>query len=287
VGVADRQKAVLLELRYPLAIVKLNRPERRNAMSDALLQELTAVLKTVEEDIQVRAVILTGEGHSFCAGADLKARGETAITTPLSRAQQGQRVYNRLMTVFRPSLFLLVNMKKPVIAAINGAAAGAGASLALACDFRVMANDAYLLQAFINVGLVPDYGGTYFLVRQIGYSKALELSAEGKKIDAATCLQLGLANKVVAPKDLLKTAEEWGLKLASAPTFALGLSKSAFRFAETHSLEHSFEYEARLQQYCGQSVDHQEGIDAFKQKRKPNFKGLPVGEMPPEVVARL
>jgi len=157
------------------------------------------------------------------------------------------------------------------LSSINGVAAGAGASLALACDLRIMSEEAYLLQAFINVGLVPDAGSTFFLTRQIGYSKALELSIEGKPIPSTLCKELGLANKIVPADQLINTAQQWAEDLSSKSTFTIGLIKKALQHGMEKNLTESFEYEARMQQFARVSDGFMEGVAAFYQKRKPDF----------------
>jgi 2-(1,2-epoxy-1,2-dihydrophenyl)acetyl-CoA isomerase len=161
----------------------------------------------------------------------------------------------------------------PVIAAINGTAAGAGAALALACDLRVMATDATLLMAFSNVGLVPDAGATWFLMRLVGYSRAYEIAIEGERILAHRCLEWGLTNKVVPAEALLDETMTWAQKLAARPTLALGLTKHALNHAADHNLASTIEFEARLQKQTISSHDHMEGVTAFLQKREPEFQG--------------
>jgi 2-(1,2-epoxy-1,2-dihydrophenyl)acetyl-CoA isomerase len=274
-----------------VALIELNRPHARNALTPELLIGLTTLVRQTSSNPQVGAVVITGAGKGFCAGADLKQRDtepnhpdqkETSVRPP---GEKGQHTYERLMTIFRDAVLAITNSPKPIIAAINGAAAGAGASLALACDFRVMADDAYLLQAFINIALVPDAGSSYFLVRQLGYSKALEISLEGKPIKAAKCAELGLANKIVPPQDLMPIAIAWAEQLAQKSSFCAGLTKSALHFAHTHSLADTIEYESRLQQFCVESEDHTEGRNAFLQKRKAHFTGTNMS-IPCGLVAR-
>jgi 2-(1,2-epoxy-1,2-dihydrophenyl)acetyl-CoA isomerase len=164
-------------------------------------------------------------------------------------------------------------MPKPVIGAINGVAAGAGASLALACDLRVMADDASLLQAFVNIALVPDAGSTYFLTRLVGYSRALEIALSGARVPAARCLELGLANRVVPATELPAAAQGWAAELAQGPTQAIGLTKQLLHQATLASLEEMLEREAELQTIAIQSADHREGVAAFREKRIPRFQG--------------
>ena len=244
--------------------ITLNRPAQRNALNGTMLNELNDVLAAAAEDEQVRAIVLTGAGKGFCAGADL------ADFTPDLAPDD---VYRALIERYWPLIKKLTMLPKPVIGAVNGAAAGAGASLALACDLRVMADDAYIMQAFSNIGLVPDAGSTYFLGRQIGYSRAYQIAVEAEKVGANQCLQWGLTNRVAAAADLLDEAQSWAARLAQRPTVALGLTKAAFHQAINLTLEEAIANEARLQTEAIVTEDHREGIMAFMQRRAPEFKG--------------
>ncbi len=247
-----------------VATVTMNRPERRNALDRALERDLTAALEQARDDTEVRAVVLTGAGKGFCAGADLTSFGGR-IT--------GEQAQRHILTAYWPLVALLVTMPKPVIAAVNGVAAGAGCSLALACDLVVMADDASLLQAFSNLGLVPDAGSSWLLARQVGYRLAYQIAVEGERIPAARCLEVGLANRVVPADRLLAEAQAWAARLAQRPTLALGLTKQTMQTALTASLEETVRLEAALQARCFESEDHAEGLAAFLEKREPQFKG--------------
>ena len=189
--------SVTYAVRSAVATITLNRPQTRNAINDELLEGLRAALEQARDDGQVRAVVLTGAGKGFCSGADL-----AMFAGPITPDE----VLEYLVGRYRPIIGLICSLPKPVIAAVNGVAAGAGASVALACDLRVMADDASLLQAFSNLGLVPDAGSTWFLSRMVGYSRAFELMSEAERIGAARCLELGLANQVVLAAELLDAA---------------------------------------------------------------------------------
>lgn len=247
-----------------VATITLNRPAARNAINTALLDELGEALRHARDDEAVRAVVLTGAGKGFCAGADL---------ADLAALPDPDDVYDYILGHYQPVIALLCAIQKPIVAAVNGVAAGAGASLALACDLRIMADDAALMQAFTNIGLVPDAGSTWFLAHLVGYSRAFELAAEGERIDARRCVELGLANRVAEAASLGQEAHAWARRLAQRPTLALGLLKNALHQAQRLDLLAAIEYEARLQQRAVASDDHREGLAAFREKRPPRFTG--------------
>lgn len=255
---------VLVEQDGGVLVVTLNRPRRRNAINVAVLTRLREAFERADEDDSVRAVLLRGAGPGFCAGADLMSFAEAP--TP-------EDVRDYLETHYAPLIGQMVALPVPILAAVNGVAAGAGASLALACDLRVMAEDAALLQAFINIGLVPDAGGTYLLARQVGYSRAFELAISGEPLPAARCLELGLCNRVVAPGELEDEAMAWARQLARRPTRTVGLTKRALHRAMTSTIDEAIAFEARMQMEAVTTEDHVEGITAFVMKREPEFKG--------------
>ena len=255
---------LLFEYDGPVAVLTLNRPERRNALNRTLEKALHEALLRVRDDPDIRAVVLTGAGPDFCSGADLSSFQE--IPSPAF-------VRRHLLQVYGPIVELMTSIEKPIIGAINGTAAGAGCSLALACDLRIMADDASLMLAFSNIGLVPDMGATFLLVRLVGYARAFEMAAEGQRIPAGRCLSWGLANRVVPADRLQEEARRWARELAARPTLALGLTKMALHYALTATLREAIAYEALLQQQCIQSHDHREGIQAFLEKRPPVFTG--------------
>lgn len=244
--------------------ITLNRPDKRNAMNAELNDQLIDALREGRSDDDVRAVIVTGAGKGFCAGADL---------TLFAQIDRPEFVRDYVVDHYKVMMELITAMDKPVIAAVNGSAAGAGASLALACDFRVLAEDASIYQAFIKIGLVPDAGSCWLLARQVGYSKALEIATSGEPVDASECEELGLANRVVPAGDLLDEAGAWAKRLAQMPTVAIGMTKKAMRFAMDNDLGKTIEWEAELQARAVQTHDHKEGVSAFFEKRDPDFKG--------------
>lgn len=257
-------ETVLYEMHNQVALITLNRPKRRNAMNETLNRELFLAFQQAQNDDTVRAVLVTGAGKGFCAGADLADFAQ--IPTP-------QQVYEGILSNYQPLMGLITTLSKPVIAAVNGVAAGAGAALALACDLRMMAHDASLMMAFSNIGLLPDAGACWFLARLVGYSRAYEIAAEGERISVERCLELGLTNRVAPADTLLPYALEWAERLAKRPTLALGLTKHALHHALLNDLTSTIEYEARLQQQTIPSHDHMEGVMAFLQKRVPEFAG--------------
>jgi len=257
-------ETIQYELQDNVALLTLNRPERRNAMNMELNRDLLAGFEHAAGDDQVRAVLVTGAGKGFCAGADL------GMFQPVPT---GDQIYEKIVSSYQPMMEAIMRMKKPVIAAVNGVAAGAGASLALACDLRLMAHDASMMMAFSNIALVPDAGATWFLTRQVGYGRAYEIAIEGNRIPAERCLEIGLANKIVPAEQLQTIAIAWARKLAQRPTLALGLTKHAMQHAQLNDLNSSIEYEARLQKQAVESQDFMEGVMAFIQKRDPRFQG--------------
>ncbi len=246
-----------------VAIIQLARPARRNALTAAMLTSLQAALAQAAEADTVRAVVLTGAGAGFCAGQDL---ADLPPGAP-------QAVEALLLDHYQPVILAIAALPKPVIAAVNGVAAGAGAALALACDLRVMADDAALYYAFVNVGLVPDAGATWLLARQVGYSRALEIALSGERIPAQRCLELGLANRVVPRDELLDQAQAWATQLAQGPTAAIALTKSLMQDALTSDLATAIQREAAAQAQAAATRDHGEGVAAFLEKRPPRFEG--------------
>lgn len=261
------EKTVILTKDEGVAIIKLNRPKVYNAFNEQMSQEYIEVLKNVSEDSTVRAVVLTGEGKAFCSGQDLNDR--KTLHDQGESISLGDSVRNR----YNPMIKAVYYMEKPIVAAVNGPAAGAGCSLALACDFRFITPETRFIQAFVNIGLIPDSGSTFFLPRLIGSARALEMAMTGKEVRGEEAVNIGLANYIVPTEKLLDEAIAFAKKLANGPTVAIGLIKKAMRQTWTQTLEEALEFEAVAQDIAGKTEDFKEGVQAFSQKRKPEFKG--------------
>lgn len=257
-------KFLLYSITNGTATISLNRPEVYNALNDEITFELQDALKAVAKDEHVRVVVLTGEGKAFCAGQDLKAS-----------AHAGKRSFqDSLQKRYNPIVRAMRNLPKPIICKLNGVAAGAGCSLALACDMIVASDEATLIEVFINIGLVPDSGSTFFLPRLVGMAKAFELCTMGSRIKAQEALQLGLINRSV-PSDQLGTAiKEYTDYFSSAPTRSIGLIKKMLQKSMHATLDEMLDYEAYCQEIAGSSEDYKEGVAAFIEKRKPRFTGV-------------
>ncbi len=241
--------------------ITLNRPDVLNAFNAAMHQALSAALKEAKAD-DVRAVVITGAGRGFCVGQDLTE----------FRDAPGD-IGERLRGNYHPNILALRRLEKPVLAAVNGPAAGAGLSFACACDLRLAAVSATFVPAFINIGLVPDSGGTYFVRRLLGTSRAFEWMTSGRRLSAAEALDWGLVSEVVEDEKLAERAAERAAELAAMPTRGVGLTKRLFDHAENATLEEQLELEAQLQTAATQTADFREGVDAFLEKRKPRFEG--------------
>ncbi len=253
---------VLWEQEAGVAIVTLNRPEVLNAFNDRMAEELLDALRRAERDPEVRCLVLTGAGRAFCSGQDLR-----------ERAGGGFSYAQHVRARYVPVIAKIQALEKPVVAAVNGVAAGAGASLALACDLRVAAEEASLLQAFARIGLVPDSGATYFLPRMVGLAKAFELCYLAEPLPAPEAARLGLVNWVVPGAQVLAKAKEVAGRLAAGPTRAYGMAKRALYRNLRADLLDALDYEAMLQEAAGRTEDHREGVQAFLEKRPPRFVG--------------
>ncbi|HZB35324.1 MAG TPA: enoyl-CoA hydratase-related protein [Gaiellaceae bacterium] len=241
--------------------ITLNRPDVLNALNRAMHDGLAAALKDAR-DPEVRAVVVTGAGRGFCVGQDLKEFSEAS-----------GEIADRLRGSYHPNIRALRALEKPVIASVNGPAAGAGLSLAAACDLRIASDSATFVPAFISIGLVPDSGGTFFIARLLGSARAFEWMTSGRRLAAAEAHGWGLVSEVVEADSLAERTAELAASLAVMPTRAIGMTKRLFAAAPTNTLEEQLELEAQLQLAATQSEDFREGVAAFLEKREPDFKG--------------
>ena len=243
-----------------VAVITLHRPEAMNSFNTELRADLAAAIQVARDDESVRVVILTGEGRTFSAGADLKAGIDKDVT-------------EILQTEYRQVQEAIADIPKPVIAAIPGSAAGIGLSIALNCDLLIMADNAFMLSPFTTISLVPDGGMNWMLVSQLGYRRAYQLSVESERVPADRCVDLGLANKAVPAEELQAAALEWGHSLAQRAPLSLAATKQVMRFAANNEFGSSYDLEAQLQGELLGSDDNREGIQAFFEKRVPKFTG--------------
>jgi 2-(1,2-epoxy-1,2-dihydrophenyl)acetyl-CoA isomerase len=241
--------------------ITLNRPDVLNAFNATLHAALAAALKDAR-DPEVRAVVVTGAGRGFCVGQDLTE----------FRDVSGE-IADRLRSSYHPNVLAVRALEKPVIAAVNGPAAGAGLSFACACDIRLAADSATFIPAFVNIGLIPDSGGTFFISRLLGPARATEWMTSGRRLTAAEAHAWGLVSEVVQDDDLAERAAELASTLAALPTRAIGMTKRLFDAAPTNRLDEQLELEAQLQSAATKSEDFREGVAAFLEKRDPDFKG--------------
>ena len=258
---------LLVERSNRVAVLSLNRPAVLNAFNETLLEELTRALRDAERDPEVGAVIITGSGRAFCAGQDLQARRAIFERGELPHLGAGLRER------YKPMILRIRTMEKPVIAAINGVAAGAGCSLALACDLRTAAEGASLVQSFARVGLASDSGSSFFLPRIVGLGRALQIAFTGDPVTAAEAERIGLVNHVYPAEELLPRTRELAERLANGAGRALALIKRDFNRALSVDLETALDYEAHQQEIAGQTEDFREGVMAFIEKRPPRFTG--------------
>lgn len=254
---------LLYTLQDGVATITLNRPDVFNALNDEITYELQDALNQVAKDDNVRVVVLTGAGKAFCSGQDLKA----------ASGQQKRSFIDSLHKRYNPIIRAMRNLPKPIVCRLNGVAAGAGCSLALACDVIVAQEEAQLIEVFVNIGLVPDSGSSFFLPKLVGMNKAFELCSMGTRVKAKEAHAMGLINKTVPAEELDSAVKFYTDYYAQAPTKAIGLMKKMLNRADSSTLEDMLEYEAYCQEIAGGSADYKEGVQAFLEKRKANFKG--------------
>jgi enoyl-CoA hydratase/carnithine racemase len=260
-------ECLLYEVKDNVATLTLNRPERLNALGGSLRDDLHDAITRSAADSDVRVMVITGAGKGFCAGGDVKAMNE---------AKEGKRerpLIEKVAPGRDRTLLAMREAPQPIIAAVNGAAAGAGMNLALGCDIRIASTAAKFSQAFVKRGLHPDWGGTYFLPRVIGMARAAELIFTGDVIDAAEALRLGIVSRVVAPEDLLPAVGELARRIAAGPPMAIRLAKGSLYSNAERGLEAALERETFAQNICFETEDAREGIRAFVEKRPPIFRG--------------
>jgi 2-(1,2-epoxy-1,2-dihydrophenyl)acetyl-CoA isomerase len=264
------------DLTEAVATIALNRPRAHNALTAEMKTALLAALRRAADSPEVRAVLLTGAGPAFCAGQDLREHAELLAAAQAGAAASGQPGGSAMDTVrqhYNPIVLAIRSMPKPVIAAVNGVAAGAGASLALACDLRIAARSASFLMAFARVGLAADTGASWTLQRLVGAGRAAELLLLAEPLAAGRALDLGLVSQVVDDADLPAAASALAARLAMGPTAAYAGIKAELDFAAEHDLAAALEQEAEVQSALGRTVDHQAATAAFAQKQRPTFQG--------------
>jgi 2-(1,2-epoxy-1,2-dihydrophenyl)acetyl-CoA isomerase len=266
-----RFETLRLELRGGVALVTLDRPQRLNAAPPLMFRELGAVLQALP-GLPARALLITGAGRAFCSGADLVGDGGDGQQQPLA-IDRGEKAYRALTESYAPTMLALSRLPLPVVAAVNGAAAGIGCSLALAADFTVAARSAYFLEAFVNIGLVPDGGTTWMLARQVGKARATEMMMLGERIAADKAEAWGLIHKAVDDAELMPCAWTLAGRLAAGPTRALGLMRQGLARALEQSYAEALATEAAHQLIAADSADAAEGGLAFLQRRPAVFRG--------------
>lgn len=255
-------QTILYEVSDGVGTITLNRPDALNATNDELYKELSSLIHEIAEDAAVGCVVITGAGRGFCAGADVKS-----MDPAMQLLARRKRHRGILSNVLRP----LLNLEKPVIAAVNGPAVGAGFNIALAADILIASDKAVFSQIFTRLGLVPDLGGMYLLTRVVGLNKAKEMCFTARKIDAVEALALGIANRVVPGDQLLAVATSLAKEIAAGPPTALAMIKNLLNKSSNSSLEQMLEYEAYAQTLAYTTPEHREGVAAFREKRQPNF----------------
>ena len=258
---------LLYDVKDQVAVITLNRPERLNALTPAMREGILQAVTAADQDADVRVIVLTGAGRGFCSGGDVKAMNEARATGAVNPLE------DKIAPVRDRAVLAMRNANKPVIAAVNGPAAGAGMNIALACDIRIMSTEAKMGQTFSRRGLHPDWGGTYFLPRLIGVAKAAEMIWSGRMVSAQECLELGIVSQLSEPDDLMKDVLAMAHTFADGPPVAIRLAKRAMYRNVDSSLAEALEFETFAQNVAAATKDAKEGIAAFVEKREPVFKG--------------
>lgn len=260
------ENLIICDVQQGVMTLTLNRPERLNSFNDAMHQQLAACLTQAERDDAVRCLLITGAGRGFCAGQDLNDRN-------VDPTAQAPDLGYSVETFYNPLVRRLARLPKPVIAAVNGVAAGAGATLALGCDMVIAARSASFVMAFSKLGLVPDCGGTWFLPRVAGRARALGLALTGGKLSAVQAAEWGIIWQLAEDDCLHDTSLALARHFATQPTYGLGLIKQAMLAAEVNTLDQQLDMERDFQRLAGRSADYREGVSAFLAKREPQFRG--------------
>jgi enoyl-CoA hydratase/carnithine racemase len=260
-------KCLIYEEEEGIATLTMNRPERLNALGDTLRDDLHHAIVRASDNPAVRVIILTGAGRGFCSGGDVKAMHDA------KERDQGRPLFEKVAPGRDKTILAMRDAPKPLIAAVNGPAAGAGMNLALACDMRIAATTAKFGETFVKRGLHVDWGGTYFLPRLVGMAKACELIFTGDLIDAEEALAMGLVSNVVPPEELMPTVRQLARKIALGPPLAIRLAKRALYRSQDSDLRSALEFETYAQNICSETEDAREGIRAFVEKRSPRFTG--------------
>ncbi|CAG9407215.1 TPA: 2-(1,2-epoxy-1,2-dihydrophenyl)acetyl-CoA isomerase PaaG [Providencia alcalifaciens] len=260
------EEMILTSLQDGVLTITLNRPERLNSFNDEMHRQLSAAIKIAEQDENVRCLVITGAGRGFCAGQDLNDRN-------VAVGSEAPDLGFSVETYYNPLIRRLTSLPKPIICAVNGVAAGAGAAIALAGDIVIAAKNASFIQSFCRLGLVPDSGGSWFLPQLVGRARAMGMAMLGDKISAEQALQWGMIWQVTDHDQLATTVNNLAKHLATQPTYGLGLIKKAIHSAATNTLDQQLDLERDLQRLGGRSHDYREGVDAFLNKREPTFQG--------------